>query len=41
MPQFLIDWNDWWMAFWAAHPWLFWVAASACGGLELVRRRMR
>jgi hypothetical protein len=28
MPQFLKDYNEWWMDFWSAHPVVFWTALT-------------
>lgn len=35
MPQFLVDWNNWWVGFWVAYPVIFWLAAGSGIALSL------
>jgi hypothetical protein len=41
MPQFLIDWNNWWVAFWSDHPVIFWVAVIAAVVFTILSHRLR
>lgn len=38
MPQFLIDWNQWWLNVWIDHPIAFWIAAIGVVGLVFGRQ---
>ncbi len=41
MPDFLMDYHQWWLTFWADHPILFWVAAGYAVAIAIVARRLR
>ncbi|WP_281059676.1 MULTISPECIES: hypothetical protein [unclassified Mesorhizobium] len=40
MPDFIRDWNDWWLDFWTDHPVLFWTALVAGVCLVLISQRL-
>lgn len=41
MPQILIDWNQWWLAFWTEHPVMFWACAIAAVLFTVFTNRLR
>ncbi len=39
MPQFLYDWQLWWIDFWMAHPVIFWSVVIISGVATILLRR--
>ena len=41
MPDFLMDYHLWWLAFWSDNPVLFWVVVAVCASFGIWVNRKR